>query len=582
MRNYLAHFHFITKLLLLIIPPIMVMIYFTLEKTIDVYKNYQSLNSMEKSVSLSVLFESLVYEIQKERGISSGYLSSNGSTFATALHEQHNKVDLQRDAIKIFLQNLDHDTLSYDIQKANLLLRDLNTMRQRIVSFDISVETEFDFYTRIIALYLNEISNIGKKSQDPWLIKELFAYSNLLQAKERVGIERSIGVAAFGRKHFLSQAQYSFVQNMAEQNTFMQSFFFYANEKILAYYAMQMKDYDFTHLENMQNILLNSTSFESFRTDSQIWFAHITDKMDRLENVNKYFSKSMIEKIQSQKSAFFYTIIKMMLLNILTIVGTIAIAAYVSKQIYNEIKDQQNAMLQQTKMAAMGEMIGAIAHQWRQPLNAVGVLSQELEMRCEHDMLSPAELKVFTIEIQNYLEYMSKTINDFRDFFKPTKNKAPFNVYKAITDSLSIVGKQLETSNISIDIFTDDDTSLYMTEGYESEFKQVVINLINNAREAIQSNFLLYPDAKKAITIYLTLDDGDVIIKVCDSGGGIPKEMLRSLFELYVSTKHEQQGTGLGLYMSKLIIERNMLGHLSVQNIDGGAEFKIALLAFEE
>jgi len=258
--------------------------------------------------------------------------------------------------------------------------------------------------------------------------------------------------------------------------------------------------------------------------------------------------------------------------------------AKIPKRLYDELENREKTMIQQSKMSAMGEMIGAIAHQWRQPLNAIGVLTQEIEFKYEANLLEKDELKTLNKEMLSHLDYMSNTINDFRDFFKPDKEKIVFNIHKAIEDSLKIIGKQLEVHDISVNIeirCEDEDKNgldhLYEVNGYESEFKQVIINLINNAREAIESNLKNSPSAKKEISVIIDRKASELAIYIRDTGGGIKKEILNSIFDIYISSKHEQQGTGLGLYMSKLIIERNMLGKISAKNIQGGAEFEILL-----
>ena len=246
-----------------------------------------------------------------------------------------------------------------------------------------------------------------------------------------------------------------------------------------------------------------------------------------------------------------------------------------------ERRKMQEMLLQQSKLAAMGEMIGAIAHQWRQPLNAVGVLAQEIELKVQLERIDKEEIRAITAELLEYLEYMSKTIDDFRDFLNPSKRKAPFDVSGAVRNALKIVGKQLEHHGITVAIECLNRTGIdagaaYRVEGYENEFEQVLINLINNAREAIESCAEREPHSEKRIAIALLREERELILTVRDTGGGIRDEVGGSLFEPYVSTKQEQQGMGLGLYMSKMIIERNMQGKLTARNVPDGAEFRIS------
>jgi len=242
--------------------------------------------------------------------------------------------------------------------------------------------------------------------------------------------------------------------------------------------------------------------------------------------------------------------------------------------------EQTTMLLQQSKLAAMGEMIGAIAHQWRQPLNAVAVLSQELEIKYKLNKLTGEEMQNLVGEIQKYLEYMSKTIDDFRDFFKPSKKKIAFDCKKAIDDSLNIVGSQLKAHAIELKIeedCKDQNTCEFICYGFESEFKQVMINLINNAREAMEIFYKDDKESERVILIHLSEDSDNIKITIRNTGARIKRSVMDHLFEPYVSTKEEQQGTGLGLYMAKTIVERNMNGHLSAENIKNGVEFSIIL-----
>lgn len=253
--------------------------------------------------------------------------------------------------------------------------------------------------------------------------------------------------------------------------------------------------------------------------------------------------------------------------------------AQIPKRLFDEIEERERLMLQQSKMAAIGEMIGAITHQWRQPLNAVGVLAQEIGLRCEYGNLGKEELKSLNNELQSYLEYMSGTIDDFRNFYKPINHKGKFDVLNAIKSSLSIVETQLENYGITYQINDHCKTKecRYETDGYESEFKQVIISMINNAREAIIEAVAANPEKRKEITIDIEEESAGIRIRIHDTGGGIHEKVAQSLFDLYVSTKYEQQGTGLGLYMSRLIIEQHMLGQLRAYNDSEGAVFEIFL-----
>ncbi|RLA81599.1 MAG: hypothetical protein DRG78_08965 [Epsilonproteobacteria bacterium] len=227
---------------------------------------------------------------------------------------------------------------------------------------------------------------------------------------------------------------------------------------------------------------------------------------------------------------------------------------------------QQEIMQQQSKMASMGEMIGAIAHQWRQPLNEIGTGIQNLKYDYKDGNLNDEEfVKNFIDENKKTIKFMSKTIDDFRGFFRVDKKKKDFNIKQTTQSVIDMQSAQLKTHNITINITGDE----FIYNGLQSEFQQVILNLINNAKDALVENNIENP------TINIILDKN--IISVQDNAGGIPKEIINRIFEPYFTTKEQGKGTGMGLYMSKMIIEDNMGAILSVKNKNNGAIFTIEL-----
>ncbi|MCK9419056.1 MAG: HAMP domain-containing histidine kinase [Nitrospirae bacterium] len=254
-------------------------------------------------------------------------------------------------------------------------------------------------------------------------------------------------------------------------------------------------------------------------------------------------------------------------------------------------RESERILVHQSRLAAMGEMINAIAHQWRQPLNAVNAIIQDLKDAREYGVLDRTYLDRSVKNAMQQIQFMSRTIDDFRDFFHPDKTKKSFDVKQAAAEVLTMVSSQLLTYRISYRItchvhnrtFEDFTSPIIPCEemmilGYENEMKQVFLNLVNNAKDAIlecREHGLMGPGVKGMIAIDFELPGERVVIKVTDNGGGIPAGILDRIFEPYFSTKEPGQGTGIGLYMSKVIIENNMGGRLTARNVDGGAEFRI-------
>ncbi|MDD2266983.1 nitrate- and nitrite sensing domain-containing protein [Sulfuricurvum sp.] len=859
MRNYLAHYRFSTKLLLLIVPPLLVIVYLTMGDIMRLYAKYHKLEEMEQSIQISIQVASLVHEIQTERGMSAGYLGSNGAQFAKQLSTQRKNVDIQYDALKALMSHYNKAVCNPKIREACNKLDKIGMIRNKISTYSMSVQQELDFYTRIITLYLNDISSISKDSNDPFQMREIAAYASFLNAKERLGIIRAIGANTFAHHRFEPGMRTKLTMTVAEKKLYLSYFSTYASNKSVAIFNQTMETHSFRELSLLEEMLMESNNDAVFDINPEVWFDLITQKMDVMKNIQQSLSIQMINYINMERSQIYQNLLVTFALYILMFGGIFVIAGYISKELYVENNDQQKILsqqkkillmhemidnnvitsrtdlhgvitdaseafcqisgyskeeligqshriirhpdmpsslyqelwdtiqvdqtwigeiknrkkngefywvkavisplfdnngikigysairhditdekllseeeeklkvfslrmtlalqagnvgiwewdyasntliwddrmyeiygieplqksnpytmwsnaidhddkpkveenlnnavknngeycadfwittpngerryiralgknevnqsgvayrmvginmditeqkhteehlnelvkretskrleqekllIQQSKLAAMGEMISMIAHQWRQPLNAVGVLSQEIRLKYQFNALDQKELDLLSEEIQKYLEYMSKTIDDFRNFFKPSKEVKSFDVVKAINDSLSIVGKQLENHNIEIMLdakCTDnsmDSSQAYVLTGYESEFKQVIINIINNARDAIDDHVKKAPIQHKFIHINVVRSTNEIIITVTDNGGGIPTEMLDTIFIPYISTKEEQQGTGLGLYMSKLIIERNMRGQLSARNTQLGAEFKIVL-----
>ena len=239
-----------------------------------------------------------------------------------------------------------------------------------------------------------------------------------------------------------------------------------------------------------------------------------------------------------------------------------------------ENRKKDKLLFSQSKHAAMGEMIGSIAHQWRQPLNAIAGHIQLIEYDFEDKLIDEKYIETFVFENMNLVNFMSKTIDDFRDFFRVDKTKKYFNAKVAVDATINLISAQLKESFVEVELHVDKKCRVY---GFESEFQQVILNIVNNARDALFEQ--KRNDGKIIITVYEELTF--TVFKIQDNAGGIPADIINRIFEPYFTTKEQGKGTGLGLYMSKMIIEENMHGHLSVSHINNGSEFTIAFVNVE-
>lgn len=236
-------------------------------------------------------------------------------------------------------------------------------------------------------------------------------------------------------------------------------------------------------------------------------------------------------------------------------------------------RKQEKLLMQQAKMAEIGSMLESIAHQWRQPLNILGLSMTQLNLSCAFGGSGEAGKVIEIAEAQ--IEYMSQTIDDFRNFFKQDNSQIPVNISTAIGEVEGLLGPLLKRQQIRIIHKIDPDIEVLV---YPNELKQVLINIFNNAREAIEH----YNGGEREITVVCESNERYCTIRFEDTGGGVSPDIVDKIFDPYFTTKFESQGTGIGLYMAKMIIEKHFLGKLSVYNTSRGACFEIRLNRAEE
>jgi PAS domain S-box-containing protein len=251
----------------------------------------------------------------------------------------------------------------------------------------------------------------------------------------------------------------------------------------------------------------------------------------------------------------------------------------------------EQILIQQSKLAAMGEMLGAIAHQWRQPLNSLGLIIQNLQEAKAFEEMNQEVVDRTVQKSMNLIQHMSKTIDDFRNFFKPDKQKSTFDATRVVGDALQLVSNQLSSNRIDYNLTCHTHNKSFNTmttlpaceailiTGYRNEFRHVIMNILNNAQDAILTHRSCTNNQAQLLSridINIYHADTTVTIKIADNGGGIDAELLDKIFLPYFTTKEPDKGTGTGLYMSKLIIE-HMSGRLSARNTRQGVVFTIEL-----
>ncbi len=235
--------------------------------------------------------------------------------------------------------------------------------------------------------------------------------------------------------------------------------------------------------------------------------------------------------------------------------------SYKFRLIEDEQKVQQTLLLQQSRLASMGEMISIIAHQWRQPLNFLAFSFMHIKKNCKND-----EEAILTIkEANEQLQYMSQTIENFRNFYNPSKKREAFDIEKSCATTLQIISPTLQPAKIKIEMKIEKNFSFYANS---NEFQQVILNIVNNARDVLIERKIENPQ--------ITITINQPTITITDNAKGIGKEHIDKIFEPYFSTK--QNSDGIGLYIAKTIIEKEMGGKLDVVTNSEGSHFIIKLL----
>jgi signal transduction histidine kinase len=233
-------------------------------------------------------------------------------------------------------------------------------------------------------------------------------------------------------------------------------------------------------------------------------------------------------------------------------------------------REKELMMLNQARLAQMGQVLNMIAHQWRQPLNNLMLVNQTLVLKYKRSQgkINSKDMEEFKSNSAKLINQMSKTIDDFRDFFKPKKATELFCLNDMLEQLIGIVEPVFENLQISLQYKAEEKVFI---KGYANELAQALLNILYNAKDALCES----ETKQRQIELFLYKKEDSVIIRICDNAGGIPDDIIDKIFNPYFSTKEEKNGTGLGLYMSKLIIQKHANASLNVYNEKEGAVFEI-------
>ena len=657
------------------------------------YSQINSLNNLNKKIIFSAKIANTLHSLQKERGLSCGYVVNKNKKFQKELILQRKQSDIKIKEMRSFLDKISQNKFKSQVQKLLFDISILNKIRAKIDRYDCSYNNIIKYYSNINSSLLNIIINISKSSHIPVLTQNILAYINFLYLKENMGIERAEGVTIFSQNKITRETLIKISNTLSIEKQNENRFLKYASKKTKKHYNSSINSDSFYEVKRMRKIMLYK-DIASNHIDSKHWYKTITQSLDTLDEISRFIkdeTTNNINKELAKANAIFVLITFSTLMSIVFLImmliaflrladeeqrlrivldkyiissitdlkGKIIdvsqafcnISGYTKEelvgknhnivrhpdmpqQVFQELwqkismgyswsgkvknlnkdggfywvyanieplydrhgnidsyvsirlditqnelltlkikeeekkaLDAQKMIQEQSRLAQMGEMLSMIAHQWRQPLSAITAASGAINIKAKLNKLDTETALKLSKKIETFSQHLSTTIDDFRDFFKSNKSKTQTNFNKIINDVLNIVETSTNNNNIKI-IKKINTKNEFLT--YENELKQVLLNLIKNAEDALLENPSL---ANPTITI----EAYENTLLVSDNAGGIKNEIIDKIFDPYFSTKRKKDGTGLGLYMSKIIVEDHCQGHLHVENTEHGARFQIIL-----
>ena len=337
----------------------------------------------------------------------------------------------------------------------------------------------------------------------------------------------------------------------------LKEFFSYLETKEIPPKPISLSSKD--ELEDMAILLNKSIAKASANIDQDTLFIE-----DAINVVNDLQNGKLNSRLHTSAQAYELKLLK-------DVINTMIdnLESKINEEIFKR-SEQEKLLIQQSKLASMGEMIGNIAHQWRQPLGELSALLMNLQVKHDFNDLN-GEVLLDSIQQCNKINaYMSNTISDFQNFFKPSKQKEVFEISEACERAVAIINASIKYHNIE---FHFDISEKMEVLGYPNEFSQALLNILSNAKDVLSDREIPHP----YIRMQLKKGFKFMLIMIEDNGGGIGIEHMDRIFEPYFTTKYAKQGTGIGLYMTKMIIENNMNGIISVKNTNEGALFTIKL-----
>jgi len=653
------------------------------------YNDKVFFDNLESSVELAIDVSDYVHSIQLERGLSSFFLTHKSEEYRTRLNKQRKITDEIINNIKVENKIAIDRKIYLDLYENRI---EIEHIRKLVDDASITpVESIFE-YKHINTQLLEIVVEVTKFAQSASISQELVAYSSLLYAKEKLGIQRATGIYMLSQPELSTSDKRFFQKLMTRKEIYIEVFKNYVSMNEKKSYNNIMNYKDSMLIYKMQNQILNSQLGEKINIKANDWFSAFTIKIDKLQVVSKGLEDELIKNIKSKSHHADISLLVYLVVNYINIVAFIIFVIFVKNMINNQEKlkllidkhiiysttdlkgkiidvsdafcnisgykkdellgkphniirhkdmpsdafkemwetirdgnlwsgrvknlkkdgdfywvdvniepiydnkgkieaytairvnvtnaialqeelkkniQREKIVQNQGKLAQMGEMISMIAHQWRQPLNAISASSINLSLLSSMQMLEDTKLQEDTLFIQDQCQKMSETIETFMNFVKPSKEVHEFKVDHTIDIILSIISTQFKNKGIEINIIKNKENLSIV--GHEDLLEQVIINILSNARDA----FGEIKKENKHIDIILDEEENNLIIKIKDNAGGIPKDIVDKIFNPYFTTKEQGKGTGIGLYMSLDIMRKSFDGDLRYNTVDDGSCFSI-------
>ncbi len=414
-----------------------------------------------------------------------------------------------------------------------------------------------------------------------------------------VGLEgKKVAVGKNYSTYFLLKSVYPKIDFVFTQDT-KEALKLVENKKVFAAVDIEpVLHYQIVN-NNFKNIAITGVTGVDFnlqvmiRKDYKILQSIINKAIDTITNEDRINIYKKWMGIHRQNSIDYTIIVKISLAFILIII--IILLAYLrQRNLQKEIKKlnatleekikaaieknkkDQLIMMQQSRLAQMGEVVSMIAHQWKQPLNSLGILNSTIVSKYKNGRLTMETMIKFEEKSKKLIQQMSKTIDDFRTFFKPEKKKIKFHIEDTLEHSFELMRPILKHHHIKLSM--DMQKKNFKIYGYPNELSQAIINIINNSKDAlIEKN-----NKDKIVMVKLKYINNEAILTIEDNAGGIPNDILPKIFDPYFTTKENKNGAGIGLYMTKIIIEKHMDGKIEATNTKDGAKIKIIIGVINE